>query len=87
MLRSYEQREPVRGASATTVSNVLYFVGATGLFFLVMVIGLSRGVVRSVLQLTAATETLKNEEFDKAKIKLDGAGISMRPASCRAPST
>lgn len=50
--------------------NVLYSVIAVGLFFLFMVIGLSRSIVRPVLRITTAIQAIKNGEFDKAKIKM-----------------
>lgn len=53
--------------------NVLYFIAAVGMFFLVMVVGLARSVVRPVLRLTAAAQALKNGEFDKARLPADSS--------------
>ncbi len=50
--------------------NVLYSVIAVGLFFLVMVVGLARSVVRPIKRLTVAADALKRGDFDKAKVEV-----------------
>jgi serine/threonine protein kinase/HAMP domain-containing protein len=65
-----ESRAQFEAPLRRLVRNVLYSVLAVGLIFLVLVIGLARGVVRPVLRLITATEALKNGNFEKARIEV-----------------